>query len=187
MKKLQRPHHPVGQHRRADGRLVPQGDQVARGPEGPEVAHRRASAARSWPSSAWCRSRSPAATSIRRWSAARIDAAELLRPATTTRSSASRRSRKYYYYPGFWEGNANVSFLVNLEKWNALPADPTRRSSKRPAPRPTRSVSAKYDHGNPDALLRLAGTGAELRPVPAGGDAGGVQGGLSRSMRELAA
>jgi TRAP-type mannitol/chloroaromatic compound transport system substrate-binding protein len=25
---------------------------------------------------------------------------------------------------------------------------------------------AKYDHGNPDALLRLAAAGAELRPFP---------------------
>jgi TRAP-type mannitol/chloroaromatic compound transport system substrate-binding protein len=25
---------------------------------------------------------------------------------------------------------------------------------------------AKYDHGNPDALIRLAGAGAELRPFP---------------------
>ena len=37
---------PERQHGRADGRLVPQGDQLARGPEGPEVPHRAVSAAR---------------------------------------------------------------------------------------------------------------------------------------------
>src|SRR5690606_3489639 len=32
-----------------------------------------------------------------------------------------QRVAKYYYYPGFWEGCANVSFIVNLDKWNGLP------------------------------------------------------------------
>ena len=39
--KVQHRQLPDGQHRRADGRLVPQGDQVARRHQGPEVPHRR--------------------------------------------------------------------------------------------------------------------------------------------------
>ena len=72
---------------------------------------------------------------------------------------------KYYYYPGFWEGNANVSFLVNLEKWNALPAA-YKAIVEAACAEANALCVAKYDHGNPDALVRLAGTGAELRPFP---------------------
>ena len=72
---------------------------------------------------------------------------------------------KYYYYPGFWEGNANVSFLVNLEKWNALPAS-YKAIVEAACAEANALCVAKYDHGNPDALVRLAGTGAELRPFP---------------------
>ncbi|KRE15027.1 ABC transporter substrate-binding protein [Bosea sp. Root381] len=72
---------------------------------------------------------------------------------------------KYYYYPGFWEGNANVSFIVNLEKWNALPAS-YKAIVEAACTEANMLCMAKYDNGNPDALLRLAGTGAELRPFP---------------------
>jgi TRAP-type mannitol/chloroaromatic compound transport system substrate-binding protein len=76
-----------------------------------------------------------------------------------------QRVAKYYYYPGFWEGCANVSFIVNLEKWNALP--PAYKAILESACAEANALCvAKYDHGNPDALLRLAGAGAELRPFP---------------------
>ncbi|MDP3258872.1 TRAP transporter substrate-binding protein [Bosea sp. (in: a-proteobacteria)] len=76
-----------------------------------------------------------------------------------------QRVAKYYYYPGFWEGNANVSFLVNLEKWNALPAA-YKAIVEAACAEANALCVAKYDHGNPDALIRLAGAGAELRPFP---------------------
>jgi TRAP-type mannitol/chloroaromatic compound transport system substrate-binding protein len=76
-----------------------------------------------------------------------------------------QRVAKYYYYPGFWEGNANVSFLVNLEKWNALPAS-YKAIVEAACAEANALCMAKYDHGNPDALIRLAGSGAELRPFP---------------------
>ena len=41
LQELQHHEHPVRQHRRADGRLVPQGDQDGRRPQGPQVPHRR--------------------------------------------------------------------------------------------------------------------------------------------------
>lgn len=72
---------------------------------------------------------------------------------------------KYYYYPGFWEGNANVSFLVNLDKWNALPAS-YRAIVEAACAEANALCVAKYDHGNPDALVKLVGAGAELRPFP---------------------
>ena len=72
---------------------------------------------------------------------------------------------KYYYYPGFWEGNANVSFLANQDKWNELPAS-YRAIVEAACAEANAHCLAKYDHNNPDALIRLAGTGAELRPFP---------------------
>lgn len=72
---------------------------------------------------------------------------------------------KYYYYPGFWEGNANVSFLANQDKWNELPAS-YRAIVEAACAEANALCLAKYDHHNPDALIRLAGTGAELRPFP---------------------
>ena len=108
------------QHRRADGRLVPQGDQGGRRPERPEVAHRRLRRPGDGRSSAWCRSRSPAATSIRRWRRAPSTRPNGSAP-TTTRSSASTRSRKFYYYPGWWEGGTAQHFMINIAKWDELP------------------------------------------------------------------
>jgi TRAP-type mannitol/chloroaromatic compound transport system substrate-binding protein len=72
---------------------------------------------------------------------------------------------KYYYYPGFWEGCANVSFLANLEKWNGLPAS-YRAIVEAACAEANALCVAKYDHNNPDALIRLVGQGAELRPFP---------------------
>ena len=83
-------HASLRQHRRADGRLVPQGDQVRRRPEGPQDAHRAASPGRCCTSWASCRSRSPAATSTRRWRRAPSTRPSGSAP-TTTRSSASTR------------------------------------------------------------------------------------------------
>ncbi len=79
------------QHRRADGRLVPQGDQDRRRHAGPQDAHRRI-AGRCCRRSAWCRSRSPR-RHLPRAGEGTIDGAEWVAPMTT-RSSASTRSRR---------------------------------------------------------------------------------------------
>ena len=76
------------QHRRADGRLVPQGDQDRRRPQGPEDAHRRLRRhhpAEGRRGAAAARRR---ATSIRRWRRARSTPPNGS-ARTTTRSSAS--------------------------------------------------------------------------------------------------
>ena len=72
-------------------------------------------------SSAWCRSRSPAATSTPRSRRARSTPPNGSAPMTT-RSSASTRWRPYYYYPGWWEGGAMLHCLDQKEKWEGLPA-----------------------------------------------------------------
>ena len=145
-----------GQHRLPDGRLVPQGDQRRSRTSRASRCASAAGPARRSASSAWSRSRSPAATSIRRWRRAPSTPPSGSVP-TTTRSSASTRSRKYYYYPGWWEGGTTNHFQINLEKWNSLPK-------------------------NYQAIVRAAagrgqcrGTGALRRAQSAGAEAAGRQ------------
>ena len=96
--------------------------KTRRGPEGPQDAHRRLRRRGDRRSSAWCRSRSPAATSIRRWRRARIDAAEWVGPYDDEKLGFYKVA-KYYYYPGWWEGGAMLHFFVNIDKWDKLPKD----------------------------------------------------------------
>ncbi|MBN9438578.1 ABC transporter substrate-binding protein [Bosea sp. (in: a-proteobacteria)] len=93
-----------------------------------------------------------------------LDAAEFSGPYDDEKLGFQKVA-KYYYYPGFWEGCANVSFIANMEKWNALPAH-YRAIVEAACAEANALCMAKYDHGNPDALIRLVGTGAELRPFP---------------------
>ena len=81
------------QHRRADGRLVPQGDQDRRRPEGPENAHRRLRRHDPVEARRGAAAARRAATSIRRWRRARSTPPNGSAPMTT-RSSASTRSRR---------------------------------------------------------------------------------------------
>jgi TRAP-type mannitol/chloroaromatic compound transport system substrate-binding protein len=93
-----------------------------------------------------------------------LDAAEFSGPYDDEKLGFQKVA-KYYYYPGFWEGCANVSFIANMDKWNALPAH-YRAIVEAACAEANALCMAKYDHGNPDALIRLVGTGAELRPFP---------------------
>lgn len=70
----------------------------------------------------------------------------------------------YYYYPGWWEGGATLHAMFNLEAWNALP-EPYRVALKTGCQAVTCDMMANYDWKNPDALLRLVGAGAQLRPM----------------------
>jgi TRAP-type mannitol/chloroaromatic compound transport system substrate-binding protein len=69
----------------------------------------------------------------------------------------------YYYYPGWWEGGSTLHTLVNLAKWNELPAsykallDTACRAANT-------DMMASYDHKNPTAIRNLVGAGAQLRP-----------------------
>ncbi len=69
----------------------------------------------------------------------------------------------YYYYPGWWEGGPTVHFMMNLDKWNELPA--SYQSLLRTA---SQAIDAnmlqQYDYGNPIALKKLIAEGAQLRP-----------------------
>jgi TRAP-type mannitol/chloroaromatic compound transport system substrate-binding protein len=49
-----------------------------------------------------------------------IDAAEWIGPYDDEKLGLHKVA-KYYYYPGWWEGSAQVTLLVNLQQWEALP------------------------------------------------------------------
>src|SRR6516164_7146068 len=49
-----------------------------------------------------------------------IDAAEWIGPYDDEKLGLHKVA-KYYYYPGWWEGSAQVTLLVNLQHWEALP------------------------------------------------------------------
>ena len=91
-----------------------------------------------------------------------IDAVEFTSPADDEKLGFVKVA-PYYYYPGFWEGGPTVHFMINLEKWNALP--PKYQSLMRTV---CQSVDAnmlqQYDYENPKYLTKLIAEGAQLRP-----------------------
>ncbi len=71
----------------------------------------------------------------------------------------------FYYYPGWWEGGPQLSLYVNSKAWEALPAD-MKGAVAAAASHAHVVMQARYDARNPDALKRLVGAGAKLRPMP---------------------
>ena len=100
-------------------------------------------------------------TSIRRSSAARSTRPSGSAP-TTTRSSASHKVAKYYYTPGWWEGSAQITSLVNRALGGAAEQFKVACSRRR-ANEQTLLMMAKYDAKNPEALKRLIAAGVQLR------------------------
>jgi TRAP-type mannitol/chloroaromatic compound transport system substrate-binding protein len=93
-----------------------------------------------------------------------IDAAEWVGPYDDEKLGFVKIA-KYYYYPGWWEGGAQPHLLVNLGKWNELPK--VYRAMVQACAREAGAwMTSKYDTLNPQALKRLAASGAELRPFP---------------------
>jgi TRAP-type mannitol/chloroaromatic compound transport system substrate-binding protein len=91
-----------------------------------------------------------------------IDAAEFTGPYDDEKLGFVKVA-PYYYYPGFWEGSAAVHFFINLAKWNELPTA-YKAALTTAAAMANTEVLARYDIGNPKAIRRLVGAGAQLRP-----------------------
>jgi TRAP-type mannitol/chloroaromatic compound transport system substrate-binding protein len=72
---------------------------------------------------------------------------------------------KYYYYPGWWEGGAQLSMMVNSAAWEKLPKH-YQQVFESACVDGNNYMLAKYDAGNPAALRRLVAGGAMLRPFP---------------------
>jgi TRAP-type mannitol/chloroaromatic compound transport system substrate-binding protein len=93
-----------------------------------------------------------------------IDAAEWVGPYDDEKLGLNKVA-PFYYYPGFWEGGAMLHFLINLDKWNELPAS-YKAIVQAAAAQANATMLAKYDYRNPAALRRLIAGGAQLRPYP---------------------
>ena len=72
---------------------------------------------------------------------------------------------KNYYYPGWWEGGPQLTFYVNLRKWQELP-DPYKAAFEAAAAEANVTMLAAYDARNPPALMRLVKQGVKLHPFP---------------------
>jgi TRAP-type mannitol/chloroaromatic compound transport system substrate-binding protein len=89
-----------------------------------------------------------------------IDAAEWIGPHDDERLGLHKVA-KFYYSPGWWEGSASITSMVNAKAWEALPA-PYKAAFDAACNEQTTKMMAKYDALNPDALKRLIGQGAQL-------------------------
>ncbi|HKX08786.1 MAG TPA: TRAP transporter substrate-binding protein [Stellaceae bacterium] len=93
-----------------------------------------------------------------------IDAAEWVGPYDDEKLGLYKVT-KFYYYPGWWEGNAQLSAYVNLEQWNKLPK--TYQAALETACAEARNwMIGKYDTDNVAALRRLVAGGIKLLPFP---------------------
>ena len=171
---------PGRQHRRADGRLVPQADQVGRRPEGPEDAHRRHGRPGADASSAWCRSSSPRGDIYPALEKGTIDAAEWVGPYDDEKLGFYKVA-KYYYYPGWWEGGPTLTVLGQPRPGRRCPRN-TRRSLEAACAEAYIWMLAKYDALNPPALQAPGRRRREAAPFP--NDVhGGVLQGVGRAVR----
>jgi TRAP-type mannitol/chloroaromatic compound transport system substrate-binding protein len=93
-----------------------------------------------------------------------IDAAEWVGPYDDEKLGFVKVA-KFYYYPGFWEGTAQLSVLVNLKQWEALPAE-YQAAVESAAAETNAFMTAQYDTKNPQALRKLVAAGAQLRAFP---------------------
>jgi TRAP-type mannitol/chloroaromatic compound transport system substrate-binding protein len=91
-----------------------------------------------------------------------IDAAEWVGPYDDEKLGFNKVA-KYYYYPGWWEGCAQLSLLINLEQWQKLPKS-YQAVLEAAAAQANSTMLAKYDAQNPAALKRLVAGGTVLRP-----------------------
>jgi TRAP-type mannitol/chloroaromatic compound transport system substrate-binding protein len=93
-----------------------------------------------------------------------IDAAEWVGPFDDEKLGFYKVA-PFYYYPGWWEGGAMLHTMVNTAKWAELP--PAYQSIVKTACQAANvDMQAKYDARNPEALKKLVGLGAQLRPYP---------------------
>lgn len=72
---------------------------------------------------------------------------------------------KFYYSPGWWEGCAMISHMINVDEWNKLPK-PYQAVVEVASVDAMNWMTAKYDAGNMAALKRLAQADVQFREFP---------------------
>jgi TRAP-type mannitol/chloroaromatic compound transport system substrate-binding protein len=91
-----------------------------------------------------------------------IDAAEWVGPYDDEKLGFNKVA-PFYYYPGWWEGEAQLSLYVNTDKWKELPPE-YQAVLEMACAEANLWMTAKYDADNPAALRRLVAAGTQLRP-----------------------
>ena len=93
-----------------------------------------------------------------------IDAAEWIGPYDDHKLGFHKVA-PFYYYPGWWEGGAQLTLMVNDKAYNSLSAE--YKAILRQAASDAHVVmQARYDALNPGALKQLIGEGAKLSRFP---------------------
>jgi TRAP-type mannitol/chloroaromatic compound transport system substrate-binding protein len=93
-----------------------------------------------------------------------IDAAEWIGPYDDEKLGLYKVA-KYYYYPGWWEGSAMITLLINAPRYEALP-QLYKDALDAACAEQNVMMMAKYDAKNPQALRRLVAAGVQLRQFP---------------------
>ncbi len=93
-----------------------------------------------------------------------IDAAEFVGPADDEKLGLHKVA-KFYYTPGWWEGSAQDTTLVNLAAWDALPPQ-FKAAFETAANEQQLLMIAKYDVVNVEALKRLIAAGVQVKQFP---------------------
>lgn len=93
-----------------------------------------------------------------------IDAAEWIGPYDDAKIGFHKVAQ-YYYSPGWWEGSASITSMVNANAWAALPAT-YKAVFELAATEQIVKMHAQYDARNPDALKTLIGQGAKVGYFP---------------------
>jgi TRAP-type mannitol/chloroaromatic compound transport system substrate-binding protein len=93
-----------------------------------------------------------------------IDAAEWIGPYDDAKLGLNKVA-PFYYSPGWWEGSASITAMVNSKAWDALP--PLYKAAFECAcNEQTLQMIADYDNRNPEAIKKLVGLGAKLSYFP---------------------
>ncbi|WP_420225165.1 TRAP transporter substrate-binding protein [Pigmentiphaga litoralis] len=93
-----------------------------------------------------------------------IDAAEWIGPHDDEKLGLNRVA-PFYYSPGWFEGSASITSMVNEKAWEALPAA-YKAAFECACAEQTMKMLANYDAQNPLALRKLVGGGAKLGYFP---------------------
>ena len=93
-----------------------------------------------------------------------IDAAEWVGPYDDEKLGFYKVA-PVYHYPGWWEGGPTLHTMINLAKFNELPAH-YQTVVKTACEAANGNMMASYDYKNPSALKTLVANGAQLKPLP---------------------
>ena len=93
-----------------------------------------------------------------------IDAAEWIGPYDDQKLGLNKVA-PFYYAPGWFEGSASITTMVNDKAWEALP--PAYKAAFEAAcSEQTMKMLALYDNRNPEAMKRLIAGGAKVAYFP---------------------